>query len=63
MSKVATVVQLVITDLNEVLPEKDSIMVITKMLLDKIKCLLEFIGRSKSKHLKKMFLSLVRFLL
>jgi hypothetical protein len=43
------------TELSEaVSKKKDRIMVITKMVLNEIKWLLEFIGRSKSYHLMKM---------
>jgi hypothetical protein len=46
--KIITVVQLIITELNEAESETDKIMVITKMILNKTKWLLEFIGCSKS---------------
>jgi hypothetical protein len=48
MLKVVTVVQQIITELNEYVSEKDKIMVITKMVLHETKCLLKFIGHSKS---------------
>jgi hypothetical protein len=48
MLKIATVVQQIITQLSEPVSKEDKIMGITKMVLNEPKCLLEFIGRSKS---------------
>jgi hypothetical protein len=48
MLKVAIVVQQIMTKLSPTVSEKDKIMVIIKMVLNKTKWLVEFIGRSKS---------------
>jgi hypothetical protein len=48
MLKIATVVQQIVTELTEPVSKEDKIMVITKMVLDETKCLLEFIGHSVS---------------
>jgi hypothetical protein len=46
--KICAAVQQIITELSEALSEKDKIMVITKIILNETKWLLEFIGNSKS---------------
>jgi hypothetical protein len=46
--KVATVVQQIMTELNEAVSEIGKIMVITKMVLNETTWLLEFISHSKS---------------
>jgi hypothetical protein len=48
MLKVATVMQQKVTELGKAVSEKDKILIITKMVLNETKWLLEFIGRSKS---------------
>jgi hypothetical protein len=48
MLKVATVVQQIMTELIEAVLEEDKIMVITKIVLNETKGLLELIGRSES---------------
>jgi hypothetical protein len=48
MLTVATMMQQIMTQLSEAVSEQDKIIVITKMVLNETKCLLEFIGRSKS---------------
>jgi hypothetical protein len=52
--KIATVVQQIMTELNEAVSEKDRIMIITKMVLKETKWLLEFIGHSKSQYSVQM---------
>jgi hypothetical protein len=46
--KVATVLQQIIAELSEAVSEKDKIIVITKIVLNETKWLLEFIDTSKS---------------
>jgi hypothetical protein len=48
MIKLATVVQQIMTELSEAVSEKDKIKAITKILLNLMKQLLDFISRSKS---------------
>jgi hypothetical protein len=48
MLKVATVVQQIMTVLNEAVSEKDKTMATTKMVHNETKWLLQFIGRSMS---------------
>jgi hypothetical protein len=48
MIKVAIVVQQIMTEVSEAVSGKDKIMIIIKMVLNETKCLLEFIGSSKS---------------
>jgi hypothetical protein len=45
---VATVVHQILTKLIKAVSEEDRVMVITKLVLNATKCLLEFIGCSKS---------------
>jgi hypothetical protein len=42
------------TELSNAMSEEDRVMVITKFILNAIKWLLEFIGRSKSQYLMQM---------
>jgi hypothetical protein len=54
MLKVAAVVQQVMRELCKAVSEKDKVMVITKIILNETRWLLEYIGCSKSLHLMQM---------
>jgi hypothetical protein len=52
--KVVSVVKQIITGISEAVAKKKDRMVITEMVLNETKWLLEFIGQSKSQHLMQM---------